>query len=537
VGRPLGTALVCAAALACSPRAATQLVVVVDSDYVPVVELTEVTVRTAETTGTEIDRRSVRVGTDASIPFSFAVVPRGGDASRRVVLEVTGRIAGGPNVVRRVETGFVAGEARLLRVHLSRACSMPVTCPADEECERGRCVPIAIDPGTLPPWEGNEIGDAGTPFDARQAEDAPGSDTPAVDAPPDAPDSGGGDCTVEGAMELVSATGIPVAVGASTSSIGVSQIANVGANFIEYPFGGSPTSPTFLSASTTLAGGELRWRVIGWVLGLRHDDGQLDVVTYTPTAPVPTAARTAVGTSQHVPSVAGTAAGVLVGHTRVADAIPIVQFDPESDGIGFQPPVPLDTIPASSPVAVAWDPASGAIAGWVDTALQLQALGVAGTVTASGLRYALSGPEPGASEVAVARSTTRVAGVTGYALGSPGTAFFGLFEAASTSLLASFRVEPGGLVARNRVAIAMTETVVALAARAGGSFRGSEVWLVHVRMDGTTAEVRVATVDDTVAGGPWVFPAPGGGWLVAYLDDVPGSPGVSVVTVNRVVCR
>lgn len=154
------TALLCAAALAVggceSPP--TQLVVLVDTDFSVNEELGRVRARVLDQAGSEVSSYDFALADDAAepspaqfpVPLSFAVVPRDGDADRRVVIEVDGMSADGDTrVQRRAVTGFLHERSLLLPMFLARSCE-GVLCGAGETCVGGTCRDAAVPPGSLP---------------------------------------------------------------------------------------------------------------------------------------------------------------------------------------------------------------------------------------------------------------------------------------------------------------------------------------------------------------------------------------------------
>jgi hypothetical protein len=107
-------------------------------------------------------RRMSEAGVD--IPFSFGVVPLRGEASRRVVIELTAFPRTGARVVVRAITGFVPRETRRVPMFISRNCE-GVVCGVDQTCdESGQCVPATVAPGP-PVIPGQEFDDAGPRLD------------------------------------------------------------------------------------------------------------------------------------------------------------------------------------------------------------------------------------------------------------------------------------------------------------------------------------------------------------------------------------
>ena len=201
--------------------AATQLIVLVDTDFSVPGEMARIGTTVRNAAGAEVTAQSFALaGRDVEpgpaqfvIPISFGIVPVGGDARRLVTVDVQG-IDGAdvPLVSRRAITGFIEGQTLLLPMYLTRAC-VAVVCPAGQTCTERGCVNEIIPPSELPRIRpGDEIHrfDGGYPRDTEVLRDAGndgGADAgrdAAVDAGPDAgtdagPDAGprpdsGGEC-------------------------------------------------------------------------------------------------------------------------------------------------------------------------------------------------------------------------------------------------------------------------------------------------------------------------------------------------------
>lgn len=177
----------CALALdaGCS-RPPKQLVVVVDSDLAVPAEVTSVRARVRPLEATDArEPHTFALAGDGSVtlPFSFGVVPPGGDASRRVELEVEALDAAGEVVVtRRVRTGFLRDQSLRVPIFLAASCR-DVVCAPDSSCDRGACVPAELAPETLVPvTPGQELLDGGA-ADARRDDGGVGSCTPVPTTP------------------------------------------------------------------------------------------------------------------------------------------------------------------------------------------------------------------------------------------------------------------------------------------------------------------------------------------------------------------
>lgn len=195
----------CAAAVACD--AETGLLVVVDSD-IPDIGSFEVAVWSGEvrSDATLRSRRIFVLGDEVSFPASLGIVPREGDALRRVRIEVVGFTPRG-TVNRVVTTGFVEGETREVRIVLLERCTA-VRCEQGLTCGEDGCEsearPAALLPSVgerprpardasamdLGPRDGGRIG-------SRDAADEPDTATSSGDLGPPPPDLGPptGPCT------------------------------------------------------------------------------------------------------------------------------------------------------------------------------------------------------------------------------------------------------------------------------------------------------------------------------------------------------
>lgn len=153
------------------PAVATELVVVVASDYAPGDEIGRIVIDTRDDAGAVIATEDVTIAASAgngalTLPFSFGVTPSG-PSGRPLRIEVAAYELGAtdPFVTRRAIAPFIVGERRRLVVYLERACER-VACDATTTCVHGACVladvPIASLEGVTP---GSELAvDAGPPI-------------------------------------------------------------------------------------------------------------------------------------------------------------------------------------------------------------------------------------------------------------------------------------------------------------------------------------------------------------------------------------
>ena len=142
-----GSWLIGLLALGCADR--TQLIVVVDTDVATPSVLQEVEVSVTDSEDEEVGSVVFDLAVE-SVPFSFGIEPKGSLADEEVRIRVEGRDFARTMVIeRRVVTGFVRFERRLLEIFLAQMCS-EVPCPTDETCERGACVSARVDVANLP---------------------------------------------------------------------------------------------------------------------------------------------------------------------------------------------------------------------------------------------------------------------------------------------------------------------------------------------------------------------------------------------------
>lgn len=135
----------------------TQLVVVVDTDFEVNEELASVAAAVLDAEGQQVSAQELALANDDeapsatrfAVPLSFGVVPVGGDASRRVTVQIDGRAPDGTLLVQRAAiTGFVEGQQLLLPMFLARSCR-DVFCEPGQTCQAGACVSAAMPPATL----------------------------------------------------------------------------------------------------------------------------------------------------------------------------------------------------------------------------------------------------------------------------------------------------------------------------------------------------------------------------------------------------
>lgn len=157
----------------CASSDATQLVVLMDTDYLVPDEVDRLRARISKTVDTgdgtdevETWNRTFPVDSDGvdqdafALPATFAVVPAEGDIDSEVIVELTALEAGTDAVLvhRRVRTGFVRGRAVVLRMLLYRACEglecgagQSCGCADASACGQPECVDESVSPTMLEP--------------------------------------------------------------------------------------------------------------------------------------------------------------------------------------------------------------------------------------------------------------------------------------------------------------------------------------------------------------------------------------------------
>jgi len=179
------------ALLACS-ESDTAVIVVIDADDAVREQTERLAVEVVSRQGA-LTRRGARVGEtdDHRWPFRVVIVPARPDSDRFLVT-VEGFDADGASVgLQRVETRFVRGARRYVRVYFSADCRA-VRCPTQRTCRAGACETACVEPAESaddPPRMGpcvQEPRDAGAPADAGAMDGGTADAGPPTDAGPDA---------------------------------------------------------------------------------------------------------------------------------------------------------------------------------------------------------------------------------------------------------------------------------------------------------------------------------------------------------------
>ena len=210
--------------LSCAADPSTQVVVLMDTDYAVPVEVDRLRARVSKIMETDSGSEELETWTRVfsvsndvpsepsvyALPATFGIVPHGPDLDREIVIELEALATGSERVLvsRRVKTGFVRGEAWLVRMLLYRACA-GMTCSVGETCGcqgAASCAePSCVDerlspedlepidnPGILPPDAG--IPDSGAPDDAGPTDGGVPPDDGGTEPDAGMPDGGGINC-------------------------------------------------------------------------------------------------------------------------------------------------------------------------------------------------------------------------------------------------------------------------------------------------------------------------------------------------------
>ena len=150
----------------CSDTTSTQLVVLMDTDYEAPAEVDRIRARVSKVLETEAGAEEVETWsrvfpvsnddpTEAgqyALPATFGILPGSGDLDREIIieLEALGRGSDLVLVARRIRTGFVLGQARLVRLLIYRSCA-ELSCSDGESCGCLNGTPCAT-PSCVDEW-------------------------------------------------------------------------------------------------------------------------------------------------------------------------------------------------------------------------------------------------------------------------------------------------------------------------------------------------------------------------------------------------
>lgn len=190
------TAAAAALALLACHESPTAVIVLIDADETVRAQTERLSVEVVSRQGA-LTRRGARVGEteDHRWPFRAVVVPARPDSDRFLVTVEAFDADGASVGLQRVETRFVSGATRYVRVVFGADCR-DVRCPSQRTCRAGACETACVEPAESPddpPQMGpcvQEPRDAGAAFDAGpmdagpvDAGIAPDAGVPAVECP------------------------------------------------------------------------------------------------------------------------------------------------------------------------------------------------------------------------------------------------------------------------------------------------------------------------------------------------------------------
>lgn len=189
--------LVVMSSASCRKLPSTQLLVVIDSNLSSVHRVQNVRVLLQTPDGQPLSERVFDLAPTGpvSIPFSFGVVPRADDGSRRVRVIAQARNGGQTVLVQRSAlTGFLGGRVLRLPLYLPDIC-VGLECPVGTTCRGDArvCVSDEVEPSLLSEVQADQAGaelDGGTSLPLRDA--AVVSEGIVRDIPPTPVDADGG---------------------------------------------------------------------------------------------------------------------------------------------------------------------------------------------------------------------------------------------------------------------------------------------------------------------------------------------------------
>ncbi|MDH3656018.1 MAG: hypothetical protein OEN21_17275 [Myxococcales bacterium] len=177
--------------VSCTEDSSTQIVVLMDTDYAVPAEVDRIQARVSKMVDDPQDGAEVETWSDLfwlanganvepgthGLPATFGILPAGSGPDDEIVIELEALAAGSSEVLasRRVKTGFVPGEARLVRMQLYRVCA-ELTCEPGESCgcaNGGACATPSCVNETVDPYDLERIRNTGAlPADAGIPDDS-----------------------------------------------------------------------------------------------------------------------------------------------------------------------------------------------------------------------------------------------------------------------------------------------------------------------------------------------------------------------------
>ncbi|NOY93937.1 MAG: hypothetical protein GXP55_22365 [Deltaproteobacteria bacterium] len=138
----------------CSKDAATQIVLIVDTDLVIPSEADNIQLVATGPGGMNATTSQVLNGADGELPLVLTLTPAGGQLGP-IELTIAATSGGSPVVARQVTTSFLAKQGKTLFVFLRKSCGA-VACRGGQTCGNdGACMPTEVDPANLPDFTGS----------------------------------------------------------------------------------------------------------------------------------------------------------------------------------------------------------------------------------------------------------------------------------------------------------------------------------------------------------------------------------------------
>ncbi len=148
---------------ACSEDTPTQIVAEIHAEAAVLAEATNLTLTVSGAAASDSTFRQVAqfpfpVNDALSLPLHAPIRPQDGDATRRLLVEVSATNDMGDEIAHaRAITGYVPGASRALVLWLTARC-LNVQCDEGQTCSDGSCVDAMVDPGQLPDFGGHDAG-------------------------------------------------------------------------------------------------------------------------------------------------------------------------------------------------------------------------------------------------------------------------------------------------------------------------------------------------------------------------------------------
>src|SRR5579863_7666829 len=146
---PVVVAIVAAATVpAC--KSPTEIVLVIDTNLTQY-DISQVAI---SITGSMTQTKFFSVAAEPPFPWTLGLESNGGSGT--VEVSVAASLQGNPVVQQTVDTEFVQGEEKMLRIWLLDSC-VGISCPASnpQTCIAGACASTDVAGSSLPSWNGS----------------------------------------------------------------------------------------------------------------------------------------------------------------------------------------------------------------------------------------------------------------------------------------------------------------------------------------------------------------------------------------------